>query len=56
MPTPPDSNLAIEVLKALPSLLVTLFLGALTVRVAQEQKRISAQQKDIARRSLNLSL
>lgn len=56
MTTPADADLAIEVLKALPTLLVTLFLGSLTVRVAQEQKRISAQQRDIARRNLNISL
>lgn len=56
MPTPPDANLAIEVLKALPTLLVTLFIGGLTVRVAQEQKRIAADQRDIARRKLNLEL
>lgn len=54
--TPADANLAIEVLKALPTLLVTLFLGGLTVRVAQEQKRIAADQRDIARRKLNLDL
>jgi len=36
MPALADAELAIEVLKALPTLPVTLFLGGLTIQIGQE--------------------